>query len=92
MPELTGRTRRLHALLQDAFAPTFLELRDESHLHAGHNPDAAKGGTHFRLTISSPVFTALGRVEQQRLVNNTLAAEFATGLHALSLKIIPENG
>ena len=86
----TSRAARMQQLLRAAFAPTHLELRDESHLHVGHahKDEQGESETHFRLTIASDFFGGLSRIERQRLVNNALATEFATGLHALTLKIV----
>ena len=74
--------------LSERFAPTRLEIVDESHRHAGH-PGARPGGeTHFAVTIVSPAFAELSRVARQRLVYQTLAEELATGVHALSLRTL----
>lgn len=80
------RYSRIEAILRAELSPTLLEIRDESHLHAGHNADAAAGGeTHFRIKIASPRFAGLSRVAQHQLVNTALAYEFNYGLHALAL-------
>jgi BolA protein len=71
------------------FAPTRLDIVDDSVRHAGHagNPGGAgQGGeTHFSVTVVSPVFAGMGRVARQRLVYETLAEELAGGVHALAL-------
>ena len=66
-------------------APQDLRIKDESSQHAGHNPAAARGGTHFNVEIVSAAFAGLSRVARQQLVYGILQNEFATGLHALSL-------
>ncbi len=83
-----SRRDRIESILRTALTPTHLELRDESHLHAGHNADAAAHGeTHFRLSVDSPRFAGLTRIEQHRIVNDLLKEEFSAGLHALALTI-----
>jgi BolA protein len=71
------------------FAPTRLEISDDSARHAGHaghTGGAHPGGeTHFSVVLVSPVFAGIGRVARQRLVYETLAAELAGGVHALAL-------
>jgi BolA protein len=71
------------------FAPTRLDITDDSHQHAGHagHPGGAgQGGeTHFSVVIVSAAFAGVGRVARQRLVYETLAAELAGGVHALAL-------
>ena len=71
--------------LQTALAPTELEIVDESHLHAGHMGARPEGETHFRVTIVSPAFSGLGRVQRHRLVHEAVAEELRTRVHALAL-------
>jgi BolA family transcriptional regulator, general stress-responsive regulator len=75
--------------LSERFAPTRLEIIDDSHRHVGHvgHPGGAgQGGeTHFTVTLVSAEFTGVGRVARQRLVYQTLAEELAGGVHALAL-------
>ena len=71
--------------LTDRFAPTRLEIEDESHRHVGHAGARPEGETHFAVTIVSAAFIGQGRVARQRLVYQTLAEELATRIHALSL-------
>ena len=67
------------------FAPVRLEIEDESHRHASHAGARPEGETHFSVTLVSAVFIGESRVARQRLVYQTLAAELATRVHALSL-------
>ena len=75
--------------LSARFAPTRLEITDDSAQHAGHvgHPGGAEPGgeTHFSVLLISPIFTGMGRIARQRLVYETLAAELAGGVHALAL-------
>ena len=71
--------------LTQRFVPTWLDIVDESHRHAGHAGARPEGETHFAVTIVSVAFTDLSRVARQRLVYQTLADELATRVHALSL-------
>lgn len=75
----------MSAKLTERFQPTRLVVADESQRHAGHAGARPGGETHFNVTIVSPVFAGLNRVARQRLVYETLAAEIAGGVHALSL-------
>ena len=81
------RSERVRELLEAAFSPSVLEIVDESYLHAGHNADAANGGTHLFVRIEAEVLSVLGRVEKHRRVNAVLKDEFASGLHALRLMV-----
>ena len=84
------RKDRIAAALTEALRPTRLDVVDESDRHAGHagHAGARPGGeTHYRLHIVSPAFVGKTRVERHRIVNALLAAEFASGLHALAIAV-----
>jgi BolA family transcriptional regulator, general stress-responsive regulator len=71
--------------LTECFAPTRLEIVDESHHHIGHQGARPGGETHFSVTIVSSAFSGQNRVARQRLVYQALAEELAARVHALSL-------
>jgi BolA protein len=71
--------------LTAAFAPTELDVIDESAQHAGHSGARPGGETHFRVRIVSQVFGGKSRVERQRLVYAALAEEMRGPVHALAL-------
>lgn len=73
--------------LTDAYAPAALEITDESHLHAGHVGARPEGETHFRVAMTAAVFDGMSRVQRQRDVYETLAAELAGPVHALALAL-----
>lgn len=83
--ELTNRAERMRDLLQAALAPTVLEIEDQSHLHHGHAGASPGGETHFAVRIRSPLLFPLSRIARHRAVHETLAGEFARGLHALAI-------
>jgi BolA protein len=71
--------------LTERFAPTRLDIEDESHRHVGHVGARPEGETHFAVAIVSAAFAGQSRVARQRLVYQALAEELATRVHALSL-------
>ena len=71
--------------LMAAFAPSTLDVEDESARHEGHSGSRAGGETHFNVRIVSKVFEGVSRVERQRLVYAALSDELKTRVHALSL-------
>jgi BolA family transcriptional regulator, general stress-responsive regulator len=71
--------------LTEAFAPQSLRVVDESHLHAGHAGHRPGGETHYRIYIVSDAFRGKSRLDRHRLINATLAAELAGGVHALAI-------
>lgn len=72
-----------------AFAPTELEVVDESHLHAGH-PGARDGRGHYRVTIVSPRFAGRSRIERHRMVFAALGSLMDTDIHALSVTALDQ--
>lgn len=73
----------LEATLRQAFQPTELAVRDDSHLHAGHA--GAREGGHYAVHLRSPLFAGLSRVRRHRLVYDALAAWMPHGIHALAI-------
>ncbi|MEO0983822.1 MAG: BolA family transcriptional regulator [Pseudomonadota bacterium] len=86
---MTDRTTRIRERLAEVFEPKLLEVTDESAAHAGHAGARPEGETHFNVLIVSNAFEGLSRVARHQAVNEALAEEFETGLHALSIKAIP---
>ncbi len=86
---MTVTADQMQQVLQQALAPTMLEVLDESAAHAGHagaGPDPF--GTHFRVRIASPLFTGLSRVAQHRLVYDPLRQMIAQGVHAIAIEVV----
>lgn len=73
----------IDAALREALAPESLEVRDDSHLHAGHA--GAREGRHFHVTIVSSRFNQLSRVKRHRLVYDALQSLIPRGIHALAI-------
>lgn len=80
----------IRAKLTEAFAPTNLEIYNDSHLHSHHK--AMQGSTsketHFRLYITSEAFKSKMQPARHRMVYQLLKDEMARegGIHALQLK------
>ena len=75
--------------LREAFAPSSLQVIDESHLHAGHVGARPEGETHFRVELVSAAFADRSRVDRQRMVYETLRDALAGPVHALSVLASP---
>ena len=71
--------------LAAAFAPERLDVQDESHRHEGHAGHRPGGQTHFRVDIVSEAFRGKSRIERHRMINQTLAHELSSGVHALAI-------
>ena len=77
----------IEAKLKGEFSPDRLEVINESHRHAGHQPQFdGEGETHFRVRIVSNAFSGMSRIDRHRAVNQILADELAAGVHALAIE------
>ncbi len=79
---------RIEDKLRKNFQPKVLEIKNNSHLHSGHLGDNGSGETHFSVTIQSKDFDDVSVVNSHRKINAVLKEEFASGMHALEIKII----
>ncbi len=87
MGHMQSRADRLNAILKEAFSPALLRVEDDSARHAGHAGAAPGGQTHYNVLLVSEVFAGMNRVARSRAVHAALAAEFASGMHALALTL-----
>jgi len=78
------RVAAIRELLQAAFAPTVLEVRDDSHRHAGH-AGARDGRGHFDVRIVSEAFAGMSPLARHRAVYAALGGLMTTDIHALSI-------
>lgn len=74
---------QIAARLQATLHPAWLEVQDDSHLHAGHA--GAREGRHFTVHIACHQFRGLSRVARHRLVYDALSDLMAQGIHALAI-------
>ena len=78
----------IHQKLTQAFAPSRLEIEDESSRHAGHAGARPGGETHFNVLIEAQAFAGAPKVARQRMIYRALSEEMAGPVHALSLKAL----
>jgi BolA protein len=72
-------------ILEAEFSPTELLIKDQSHLHAGHE-GAQDGRGHFDVTVVSDRFEGQNRIQRHRMVYDALTQLLATDIHALRIK------
>ena len=70
--------------LRQRLGPSELEVREDSHLHAGHA--GAREGRHFTVRLVSGRFSGLSRVARHRLVYDALGPLAPQGVHALAIE------
>lgn len=76
----------METLLTAAFAPSRLDVINDSALHSGHTGDDGSGESHFTVIIESTAFTDVNRVMRQRMVNKALGDLPGQRVHALAIK------
>lgn len=82
--------QRMHAMrqrLNDALAPSVLDIQNESHKHIGH-AGAQTGRGHFHVTIQSDAFVGKSRIEQHRMIYAALGEMMETDIHALIIQVV----
>ena len=79
-------TDEISKRLTEAFAPTELEVVNESHKHAGHGGDDGSGESHFAVKIRAEALAALPRVARHRAVHAMLG-DLNSRVHALALDV-----
>lgn len=77
---------RIDAKLREALSPASLEVIDESHLHAGHGGAREGGETHYRVLVTAAAFSGKSRLDRHRMINELLADELASTVHALAIR------
>lgn len=76
----------MRQLLTAAFAPTSLDVVNDSASHSGHMGDDGSGESHFTIVIESPRFAGVSRLQRQRLVNAALGDIPGNRVHAVAIK------
>ena len=83
-----NRQERVKKLINKEFSPTYLEIKDNSHMHAGHgNVKEGDTETHLYLKIRTEKFKNLNKLQMHRLVYGIINEEFTKGLHAVELDL-----
>ena len=82
------RVQRIREALQQAFDPEWLEVRDDSHRHAGH-AGARDGRGHFAVRIVSNAFSGMTPLARHRAVYAALGEMLQTDIHALQIHARP---
>lgn len=85
LPPEPLRVVAIRGALEAAFMPERLDIRDDSHRHAGH-AGARDGRGHFDVHIVSAAFAGLSSLARHRAVYAALADLLQTDIHALSIR------
>ncbi len=80
-----NRVNEINRRLSEAFSPSEILVKDQSHLHAGH-AGAQDGRGHFEVLLVSDAFEGRRRLERHRLVYGALGTMMQTDIHALTIR------
>ncbi|MBI1403629.1 MAG: BolA/IbaG family iron-sulfur metabolism protein [Porphyrobacter sp.] len=81
----------MHQRLTEAFAPTRLEIINDSARHHGHAGDDGSGESHFTVVIEAAAFTDMNRLARQRAVIAALGDIVGQRVHAVAIRAgVPE--
>lgn len=75
------RVAVIESALRRAFDPLDLRIKDQSHLHAGHE-GARDGRGHFDIMIVSRLFEGQRPLARHRMVYDALGTLMETDIHA----------
>ena len=81
----SARVSKIEKLLTEAFQPSHLLVKDQSHLHAGH-AGAQDGRGHFGVTIESVAFAGKRPLARHRMIYAALGSLMETDIHALRIR------
>ncbi len=81
---MSDRQQKIEEALTSALSPATLRIKDQSHLHAGHE-GAKDGRGHFDVFIVSDGFSGLNRVQRHRVVYAALGELMETDIHAVRI-------
>ena len=83
-----NRKQRINELLKKNLKEFNIQIKDNSHLHTGHNEFTGKGETHIKILLKKNSIKQINRVDIHRKINTILKKEFSEGMHSLEIRII----
>lgn len=75
--------KQIRQRLQEALAPSALDILDEGDQHIGH---AGEGQGHYRVRIASQAFAGKTPIQRHRLVYDAVDDLMGHGIHALAIE------
>ena len=85
-----SRTEQIHERLTSALAPESIQIKDQSHLHAGH-AGARDGRGHFDITIISEHFAGANRLKRHQMVYDALGDLMDSDIHAVRIRAFTQS-
>jgi BolA protein len=81
------RVMQIENRLRAALSPEKIAVRDDSHLHAGHE-GAKSGGGHFAVAIVSTQFEGKSALQRHQMIYRALGDMMKKDIHALSIQAL----
>ena len=81
------RVATIERMLRAGLPLSEILVKDQSHLHAGHE-GAKEGKGHFEVTVVSEKFDGLSRIARHRLIYDALGAFMESDIHALRVNAL----
>tara|TARA_Y100001970_G_C13805120_1_gene637056 strand:- start:17 stop:262 length:246 start_codon:yes stop_codon:yes gene_type:complete len=78
---MTMNLKEIEEMIKEAFPDALVEIQD-----------LAGDGNHYSATVSSSQFNGKTKIEQHKMVYNSLKGKMGNELHALALKTKEKNG
>lgn len=79
------RIAEIRTRLERELFPSYIDIIDESHLHAGH-AGASSGSGHFNVTVVSEKFNGQSPIQRHQMVYAALDDLMKSEIHALSIQ------
>ncbi len=83
-----NRTKKIKTILEKKFIDFYINVKDDSDSHKGHNDFNGSGETHIIIELKKKSLLKFSRLDLHRKINSLLSEEFNKGLHSLQIKII----
>jgi BolA protein len=81
-------TDEISVRLRDAFAPSVLEVIDDSERHRGHAGYQEGGESHFQVKIGADALNSMTRLERHRAIHKAIGADIIARIHALAIEVV----
>ena len=73
--------------MKEAFAPSSLEVVDDTESHRGHAGFTEGVESHFNVMIRSEAFRGQNRLARHRAIHAALGPELIASIHALAIDV-----
>ena len=82
-----SKRQQIEDRLKEAFAPSSLEVVDDTESHRGHAGFTEGVESHFNVMIRSEVFRGQNRLARHRAIHAALGPELIASIHALAIDV-----